>query len=119
MSCDVVIHIRTRMRVGSYTAAVFFFGVNNSTAVSEATLDDNINSFSWFFNTSTRKHLNKDLPIMFFFSDILFPFGEGSVSVPYHTTRCSEEVSFPVPFPFFGQNYTSVYVSLKTPSISD
>ncbi|XP_071797060.1 uncharacterized protein [Asterias amurensis] len=42
--------------------------------------------------------------------DILFPFGEGSVSVPYHTTRCSKEVYIPVPFPFFGQNYTSVYV---------
>ncbi|XP_033630027.1 adhesion G-protein coupled receptor G4-like isoform X2 [Asterias rubens] len=40
--------------------------------------------------------------------DILFPFGEGSSLVPYGYV-CTK-VSIPISFPFFVQNYTSLYV---------
>ena len=43
-------------------------------------------------------------------SDILFPFGVGDSSLPRGIDVYSE-IQVPMPFPFFGQNFTSVFVS--------
>ncbi|XP_071797061.1 uncharacterized protein [Asterias amurensis] len=42
--------------------------------------------------------------------DILFPFGVGDSSLPRHDDVYSE-IQVPMPFPFFGQNFTSVFIS--------
>ncbi|XP_071788134.1 uncharacterized protein [Asterias amurensis] len=42
--------------------------------------------------------------------DILFPFGVGDSSLPRDDDVYSE-IQVPMPFPFFGQNFTSVFIS--------